>query len=172
MHLAAHIVGLNSKRISPQLATVSSANCSSDDVNHTSGTDDCFHCVVSDSVLHILFKDSGKSCGELYAEVSNEIEITIPSGLMRVDFCELCQAPFNCDESAKTHYMGRRHAQNESQYVRKIYISKKDIDQQKSLKRKSSTSSNESSKKVLLSCASNSHSITKLHSQGIIHSSS
>lgn len=62
--------------------------------------------------------------GKELPDVAQEIEVTVPSELLGEDMCKLCFVSFTSLDMAGAHYAGKKHAQRENQYVRKIYEAK------------------------------------------------
>lgn len=59
-----------------------------------------------------------------FSDVAQEIEVTVPSDLLGPDMCKLCFVTLTSADMANAHYAGKKHAQRENQYVRKIYEEK------------------------------------------------
>lgn len=69
-------------------------------------------------------EENDAEISEETVQKAQEIEVTVPSELMLPDSCQLCQATFTNPQMAQSHYVGKKHAQKENQYIRKIYEEK------------------------------------------------
>jgi len=68
-----------------------------------------------------LKRQVGRAGAEDGPQRALDIEVTVPRELLGAAECRLCAVPFTSADAARLHYLGRRHAQKENQYVRKIY---------------------------------------------------
>uniref|UniRef100_A0A915I1G0 C2H2-type domain-containing protein n=1 Tax=Romanomermis culicivorax TaxID=13658 RepID=A0A915I1G0_ROMCU len=91
----------------------------------TESIDDEVNCLMRDAriIAGIKPDDDDWKVSETTLKKAREIEVTVPSELMLPVFCKLCNATFD-RKMASSHYGGKKHAQKENQYVRKIYEAK------------------------------------------------